>query len=160
MDDMAIYLKIDGIEGDVTARGHEGWIECSSIQWGVDRGIQSTTETTQQRKPSAPNVSDVTVTTRMNKTTPLLFIEACVGKPRSVNIDLVQIGEYLQTYMSYKLNSSLITGYSMSTNGDTPMESVSINFTRIEMKYTPYDSSHRAQSPISAGYDISAGKKL
>ena len=26
---MAIYLKIEGIEGDVTATGHDKWIECS-----------------------------------------------------------------------------------------------------------------------------------
>ncbi len=35
---MPIYLKYDGIDGDVTAEGHEKWIELNSFQWGVGRG--------------------------------------------------------------------------------------------------------------------------
>lgn len=157
---MAIYLEIDGIEGDVTAEGHEGWIECTSMQWGVGRGIHTTTGSAQERESSAPSVSEVTVTTAMNKATPLLFTEACVGKSKAVKIDLVQTGESLETYMSYELSDSLISGYSMSTGGDRPSESVSFNFTKIEMKYTPYDNKHQAQAPIPAGYDISVGKKV
>jgi type VI secretion system secreted protein Hcp len=157
---MAIYLNIDGIEGDVTAEGHEGWIECSSMQWGVGRGIQTTTGSSRERESSAPTVSEVTVTTAMNKATPLLFTEACVGKSKPVKIDLVQTGEALETYMSYELGDALISGYSMSTSGDRPSESVSFNFTKIEMKYTPYDNKHQAQAPVPAGYDISIGKKI
>ena len=157
---MAIYLKIDGIDGDVTAEGHEGWIECESMQWGVGRGITTPTGSAQERESSAPSVSEVTVATAMNKATPLLFTEACVGKSKLVKLDLVQTGEALETYMSYELGNSLISGYSMSSGGERPSESVSFNFTKIEMKYTPYDNEHKAQSPIPAGYDISLGKKV
>jgi type VI secretion system secreted protein Hcp len=83
-----------------------------------------------------------------------------VGKSKLVKLDLVQTGEALETYMSYELSNSLISGYSMSSGGDRPSESVSFNFTKIEMKYTPYDNEHKAQSPIPAGYDISLGKKV
>lgn len=157
---MAIYLKIDGVDGDVTAEGHEGWIECMSMQWGVGRGIHTTTGSAQERESSAPSVSEVTVATAMNKATPLIFTEACVGKSKLVKIDLVQTGEALENYMCYELNDSLISGYSMSSGGDRPTESISFNFTKIEMKYTPFDNKHQAQAPIPAGYDISVGKKV
>ena len=51
---MAIYLNIDGLKGDVTAAGHEEWIECMSLQWGVGRGIHTPTGSSQERESSAP----------------------------------------------------------------------------------------------------------
>src|SRR5258706_6606126 len=38
-----IYMQYEGIKGDVTAKGHEGWVELSSFQWGIGRGITSPT---------------------------------------------------------------------------------------------------------------------
>ena len=157
---MAIYLHVDGLEGDVTAAGHEGWIECQSLQWGVGRGIHTPTGSSQERESSAPSVSEVTVVKSMDKCTPQLFTEACVGKAKLVKIDLVQTGEELETYMHYELEHSLISGYSVSSGGDKPTESLSFNFTKIEMKYIPYDNEHNAGSPIPSGYDVSLGKKV
>lgn len=157
---MAIYLNVDGIEGDVTASGHEGWMECQSLQWGVGREIRTPTGGSQERESSAPSVSDVTVTKLMDKSTPALFTEACVGKSKRVRIDLVQSGDQLETYLSYTLTNSLVSGYSISSAGDRPTESISFNFTKIEMKYTPYDIQHNPGSPIHAGYDISLGRKV
>ena len=157
---MAIYLKVDGLEGSVTAEGHEGWTECHSLQLNVSRVITTSTGSSQERESSPPSVSEFTVTKLMDKSSPALFTEVCVGGSRLVKIDLVQTGEQLQTYMSYELTNSLISGYSVHTDGERPTESVSINFTKIEMKYTPYDDQHNAGSPIPAGYDISLGKRI
>jgi type VI secretion system secreted protein Hcp len=156
---MAIYLKVADIEGDVTAKEHEGKIECSSMQWGVGRGITTSTGSSQERESSAPSVSEVTITKAMDKCTPQLFKEACVGKSKEVTIDLIQTGgTQLDTYMSYTLHNSLISGYSVSANSEgRPEESVSFNFTKVEMKYTPYDNEHNPGSPAMSLYDISLG---
>jgi type VI secretion system secreted protein Hcp len=157
---MAIYLNYDGVKGDVTSAGHEDWIEVSSMQWGVGRGIHTPTGSSQERESSAPSISEVTCTLMMGKSTPALFTEACVGIGKTVKIDLVQTGSKMQTYMSYTLTETLISGYSMSSGGDRPSESVSFNFTKIEMKYTPYDNTNEPGSPIPAGYNISTGAKV
>ncbi len=157
---MAIYLNVDGLAGDVTAMGHEDWIECSSMQWGVGRGITTSTGSSQERESSATTVSDVTLTKVMDKCTPQIFKEACVGTAKKVNIDLIQTGgTQLDTYMTYELTNSLISGYSVSSCiVGKPEESVSFNFTKVEMKYTPYDNEHNAGSPVPAFYDISLGE--
>ncbi len=157
---MAIYLHVDGLEGDVTAQGHEGWIECKSLQWGVGRAISTPTGSSQERESSAPSVSEVTVVKLADKCTPKIFELACVGTSKLVKIDLVQTGTELDTYLSYELENSLISGYSVNTGGDKPTESLSFNFTKVVMKYTPYDNEHNAGSPIPAGYDISLGTKV
>ena len=157
---MAIYLQVEGIEGDVTAEGHEGWIECESLDWGVQRAIHTPTGRAEGRESAAPSVSEITINKLVDKASPNLFADACVGRERGVKIDFVRIGEAMQTYLEYELSNSLISGYSVSADGERPTESVSFNFTRIEMKYTPYDAAHRAQSPIVAGYDISLGTRV
>ena len=40
---MPIYMNFDGITGNVTAEGHEKWIELNSCQLGVHRSVTNTT---------------------------------------------------------------------------------------------------------------------
>jgi type VI secretion system secreted protein Hcp len=157
---MAIYLQIEGIDGDVTAEGHEDAIECQSVQWGVQRPIHTPTGTSQERESARPSVSDITITKTVDKASPELFAEACAGRARNVKIDFVRIGEAIETYLEYALSNALISAYSVSAADGRPTESVSFNFTRIEMKYTPYDAQGQPQSPIVAGYDISLGTRV
>lgn len=158
---MAIYLHIDGLEGDVTAAGHEGWIECQSLDFGVGRSISTPTGSSQERESSAPSLSDVTLVKSMDKCTPKLFELACVGTSKLAKIDLVQTGDQLDTYMSYTLTDCLVSTHATSAAGEgKPSEQLGLNFTKVEMKYTPYDNKHQPGSPIPAGYDVSLGKKL
>ena len=59
---MPLYMEYDTIKGDVTAEGHEGWIELNSFQWGLGRGISSPTGAAADRESAAPSVSEITVT--------------------------------------------------------------------------------------------------
>jgi type VI secretion system secreted protein Hcp len=154
-------MKIEGIDGDVTATGHEKWIECHSLQWGVGRGIHTPTGSSAKREASSPSISEVTITKTMDASSPKLFTESCVGTGKTINFHLVKTGQNeLETYMEYTLTNGLISGYSVSTGGDSPSESLSFNFTKVEMKFTPYDNEGTAGDPVPAGYDVSAGKKI
>src|SRR5579862_6252258 len=59
---MAIYMNYDGITGDVTSAGHEQWIELTSFQWGVGRGISNSAGSGADRESSTPSVSEIVVT--------------------------------------------------------------------------------------------------
>jgi type VI secretion system secreted protein Hcp len=157
---MAIFLKYEGINGTVTAAGHEKWIDVQSMQWGVGRGISGSPGTTKDREATHPSVSEVTFTKLMDETSPKFFTEACVGKGKPVEIHLCKVGDKLETYMEYKLTNVMISGYSVSSGGDRPMESISLNFTKIEMNYIPYDDKHAAGSPVRSGYDLAAAKMV
>jgi type VI secretion system secreted protein Hcp len=158
---MPIYMKFEGIDGDVTATGHVKWIELNSMQWGVGRGIASATGQAAEREASAPSISEVTITKMMDKTTPLLFTESLIGDGKKVEIHLVKTGkDKLDVFMEYVLTDTMISGYSVSSGGDTPSESLSLNFTKVELKYHPHDNKGKAGSPIPAGYDIGKGAKI
>lgn len=158
---MTIYIKFDGIEGKATAEGHEKWLVVDSLQWGVGRAISSAVGSAKDREASKPSISEISFTKLMDQASPLIFTEACVGKSKKVEIHLCTTGtEKLQTYMEYTLEDCMVSGYSVSTGGDRPNESISLSFTKLEMKFIPYDDAGKAQSPIPAGYDMSLGKKI
>lgn len=152
---MAIYVKIgDKIKGNIEAKGHEDWTDATSIQWGVGRGIHSATGTSKDREASAPSISEVTITKLLDHGSPKIFTEVCTGKSILVEIHLVKTdADQLQSYLEYKLENCLLSGYSISSGGDRPSETVSFNFTKIEMKYIPWKEDHTKDSQIVVSYD-------
>src|SRR4051812_42795025 len=85
----AIYMQIEGIAGEVTTSGYAGWIELYSLQWGVGRGITAPTGGASDREAAAPSFSEIVITKRTDKTTPLLFGEVVVGEGKKVTIHFV-----------------------------------------------------------------------
>jgi type VI secretion system secreted protein Hcp len=157
---MAIYMLIDGITGDVTAQGHAGWIECNSLQYGFGRGISMPVGNTLEREATAPSVSEVTVSKSMDSSSPYILQESCVGKGKTVTIHITKTGQdQLVNYLEVILTNTMISGYSVSSGGDNPSESVSLNYTKITTNYTPVNPDGTAGSAIPAGYDVGLGQK-
>ena len=158
---MAIYLKMEGINGKVTAKGHEKWIDVGSLQWGVGRAISSAIGTAKDREASKPSISEVSITKLMDESSPLIFTEACVGKAKKIQIHLCTTGtDQIDTYMEYELENCMVSGYTVSSGGDRPSESISLSFTKLTMKFIPYDDAGKPGSPIPAGYDMAKGAKV
>ena len=60
-------------------------------------------------------------------------------------------------YLAYELSECGVSGYSISTGGDKPTESLTINFTKIMCTYTERDPKVGG-SPDTVGYDLKAMK--
>lgn len=162
---MPIYIKINDIEGNITAKNHEKWIEVNSINFYVSRNITTKPGAISDREFTKPSLSEIEITKNIDKTSPLLFSEACVGKVKNVNIDVCQTNETISAYMQYTLSNVIISHYSVLIHSEDdkhllPTEKIKLNFSKIEMKYIPYDEKHNAGSPIPAGYDLESAKKV
>ena len=156
---MPIYMKYTGIEGDVTAEGHEKWIECGSFQWGVGRGISSPTGASADRESSAPSVSEITLTKAQDAATVKVLDAAFQGEGVAVTIDFTKTDKgKLETYLAYTLTNTMISGYSISSGGDRPSESLSLNFTKVECKLTSMDAKNADGSPENVTYDLALAK--
>jgi len=162
---MAIYLSFGSIQGDVTASGHENWIELNSLQWGVGRGVSSPTGSSADRESSAPSVSEITVTKDNDTASDGLLTEAFTGdgggNGANVTIDLTrtQSGQ-LVVFQQIVINNVIISGYSVSTGGDRPTESMSFNFTKIAVTNTPMKPDGTTGSPSTTTYDLAQAKTV
>jgi type VI secretion system secreted protein Hcp len=142
-----IYMQYDTIQGDVTASGYEHQIELTSFQWGVSRSFALAAG---NREGSAPKVSEITITKPLDSSSPHLLEEALNGEGKTVVISFVKSSAgQLETYLQITLTNTLISGFSMSSGGDRPTESLSLNFTKIEYKYISL-----ATGPVVVTYDL------
>jgi len=156
---MPIYMDYNKIQGDATAEGHEKWIEVHSFQWGVGRGISSPTGASADRESSAPSVSEITVTKDTDTSSTKLLNEAYQGEGVDVTIDFCKTDKgKLEVYMTYTLSNTMVSGYSISSGGDRPTESLSLNFTKIEYKNTAMTASNADGSPDAVTYDLALAK--
>ena len=158
---MPIYMKYTSVDGDVTAEGHEKWIEVNSLQFGVGRGITAPVGGSSDREASAPTVSEIVVTKPTDIATVKLLNEALEGEGQDVTIDFCKTDKgKLNVYLSYTLNNTLISGYSTSSGGDRPMESVSLNFTKIQCRDVSLGAKNEDGAPATVGYDLGLAKVM
>lgn len=130
------YMYVEGIEGESTDKGHEGWIEIT----GYAHGVKSSDH------------KEFTVTKRIDKATPLIMAKACSGGHlEEVDIELCRTDEEPECYMKYKFKDVLIAKAidkstpKLAGKGDSlpleevteilPVEEVSFTYGEIEWTY-------------------------
>jgi type VI secretion system secreted protein Hcp len=158
---MAIYMKWDGIDGAVTTKGFDKWIELGSLQFGVGRGIGSAARGAANRESSEPSISEITVTKATDVSSTKLFVDAVAGQLNSkVVIKLTTtIKGAVDTFLTYELSDCGLSGYSYSTSGDAGSESLSLNFTKISITYKSLDPA-LGGTPSTVGYDLTQMKTV
>jgi type VI secretion system secreted protein Hcp len=154
---MAIYLKYADVNGSSTAQSHEQWITCDSIQWGGGRAIGTPTGSAKNREASMVSISEVVVSKSQDNSSPELLKRSYVGTDgEDVTIHLTTTSnEGVNTIMELKLTNTLVSGFSVSSGGDRPMESVSMNFTKIESTFhNQAVEGTEASTPFTVTYDL------
>ena len=153
-----ILLKFDTeIKGDSTVTGHDNWITIDSMQFGVGRAI-TTSGAGKDRDTSNPSFSEVTLTKSMDVASTELFMQATCGKSLGkATIHFIQTGGAEakgQVYLEYLLFDPIISSYSVSSGGDRPSESISINFNQVKTQYTVFDEGGTAKKGEQKGWDL------
>lgn len=159
---MAIYMEHPSIKGNVTAEGFTDQVAIDSMQWGVGRAISTPVGKAADREASTPSVSEVTLSKVTDKSSTAL-IKAAVTSPKGEDVILRVVStssDKVDTIVEIKLINSVISSYSLSSGGDRPSESFSINFTKIEYAYTAEDAANTGAGPARTGYDLATGKPV
>jgi len=156
-------MKYGSIAGDVTESGHTGWIELNSFQWGVGRGVSTATGSGEDREASSPSVSEITVTKDLDKASIKLLTEAYQGDGggdgATVQIDFVRTAAGAQQiFLTVTITDVMISGFSWSSGGDRPSESLSLNFVKITNNFIPMGPDGKPGNGINVAYDIGLAK--
>lgn len=154
-------MKYGSINGPVTTQGFEKWIELNSFQWGSGRAIGSAARGSTSREHSEPSLSEVTVAKLTDVASPKLFLESVAGKlDNKVTIKFTTTTKgAIDTFLTFELTDCGVSGYSMSSGGEMPQESISLNFTKISKTFKGLDPDI-AGSPETVGYDLTQMKTI
>lgn len=156
---MPIYMKFGSIPGDVTTDGYKDWIELNSFQYGVGRSVSSGAGGN-TRESSAPNVSEIVVTKHFDKASAKLYQDSVAGTfDTKVEIKMnTTTKNKTETFLTFELSDCGVSSYSLSSGGDNPMESLSLNFIKVMVTPTPLDKSGQIKKGDVVSYDLLAMK--
>jgi len=154
------FLKIEGVDGEAKDDRHKGEIEIQSFSWGVSNpGSYSAGSGGGAGKAS---FASFTIMKSIDKASPLLFKMATTGE-HIKNMTLVgQVsGANPTQYYTITMQDVVVSAFWQSTpQGEVSYESVSFNYGKIEMKYTPMSSDGTASETLKAGYDVKMQKGI
>ncbi|HMK85627.1 MAG TPA: type VI secretion system tube protein Hcp, partial [Steroidobacteraceae bacterium] len=139
-----------------------GWIMVDSLQFGVARNLNNPLGHATSREAGQPNVSEIHCTKSMDNASIELFgWSVAEFLTKKLQIDVTSTGRTDKPFASYTLTNCVISGYSVSCAGTNaqPTESLSFNFTQLEMKYVTYGADNvTPTSTVVKGYDLALGQ--
>lgn len=151
---MAIYLKLTPeVKGEAKSAKAPDYIVVNSFQFGAGIGVSSPTGGG-NREASLPSISEITLTKGTDIASTTIFESICKRK-NYTNAEIIfttMIGDgNEETYLKYDLENVIFSGYSVSSGGDRPTESISLNFTKVTVQYM-FDNSNTlvSDAPIKS----------
>ncbi|MDH3313934.1 MAG: type VI secretion system tube protein Hcp [Nitrosopumilus sp.] len=134
----AIYVKIPGLQGDVTTKGYEGYFTADSFSFGVEREMKESGEKggTQDINIGIGELQECTISKSLDRSSAALAQFAINGNsPGTAEIDFVEVGSSGEatTYLKYKLDRVFVKSWSTSGDADDrPTEEVTFVYAGIE----------------------------
>jgi len=152
-----VFLKIAGAPGESADHKHKGEIDVLSYSWGVSQ--TGTMAYGGGGGAGKANFHDFSFMMRMNKATPKLM-QACANGSHIPTAILTcrKAGDKQQEYMQYKFYDLLIASYQTSASSEEPTESISFNFSKMEMEYKEQDSKGNLGGSTNFKYNIKENK--
>lgn len=154
---MAIYIKLPDVKGQTQVTGHVNELEVDSFQFGVGVGV-TTASTNQERATGKASFSEVTVTRVSDSATPQLLQKLAAGqvfKGDTVISFVREDGNALLKLIVVTLTDVILSSVSLSSGGDLPSESISLNYAKIKVDYTKQKEEGGQEGVAPFGWDIS-----
>jgi type VI secretion system secreted protein Hcp len=161
---MSIYMKVPGVDGSVTTKGYEKWIELTSLGFGVSRQVAMDVGNVSNRAAGLPQFSEVSVSKEMDESSYGLMNDAVLGKEGKLfEIACVEVGDTAVETVKYDLDNSIISSYSPSGSGGQgggrPYESMSISFSKITASFSSKDKAGASGAKPRVIYDLATASK-
>lgn len=156
-----MVLKIDGVEGESTIDGYESQITCLSYAHSVHNHLHTDISNVGRARGRVEH-SDFTITKYADKSTPLLNYKCCIGANiGTVTFTLLRTGGDSPhiPQIIYTLENTMVSNTSISGGGgDTPIESISFNYTKIKWEVKVQAADVTEPGSIASEWDVTINK--
>lgn len=155
-----MFLKLDGIKGESKDHKHKDEIHIESFGWGMSQ--TGTMGTGGGGGAGKVAIHDISVNKVVDKSSTELMYHCASGKhiPEGL-ITVRKAGEKPLEYLKIKMTDILVSGVQNSGGGDQLMESVSLNFAKVNVEYQEQDKTGGpAGGPVLFGWDLKQNQKV
>jgi type VI secretion system secreted protein Hcp len=155
------YLKIDGIAGESTDSGHQGWIEILSGGFGIHQPRSACVSTGGGHTAERVNMSEIHFSKLVDLASPILMQMCAAGKTHpKASIELMRADGANKPikYLEILLEEVMIASYSPSFGAGVATETGSLSFAKIQMRYTQQKVSGGITGNTAGGWDLAQNK--
>jgi type VI secretion system secreted protein Hcp len=151
-----IFLKLGDIKGDAAdKKGHGGEIDVLAWSWGMSQS--ASTHHGSGGGTGKANVQDLSITKRIDNSSPNLIKFCCTGKhfPDAV-LTCRKAGDNPLEYLVIKMKDIVISSVHTGGSGgaDVLTENISLNFSQFEVTYTDQANLGAQAKSIVGGFNI------
>lgn len=159
-----MFLKLDGIDGESTDKGHKNEIEIESFSWGASNS-GSAAHGGGGGGAGKVSMQDFSFTTRVSRASPQLFLACASGEHiKSALLTVRKAGGQQQDFLKVTMSDLLVSSYkaegSSGGDADVPVDQVSLNFAKIQVSYSPQRPDGSLEGAVTAGWDLQKNVKI
>ena len=157
-----VYLQIDGIKGESSDSGHQGWIELSSAHMGVTQPRSATASTGGGHTAERCEHRTLSIAKLTDLSSPILMQTCSMGKtiPKA-KIEFMRAdgqGKPVK-YYEVELENVMIENMDQVISGGSLLhDSIGLRFGKIKWKYTQQKIGGGAGGNTSGGWDLACNK--
>ncbi len=157
----ALFLKLEGIDGESKDDEHTDEINILNFGWGVNN--PPTVTIGGGTAAGKVSVQDLNITKFMDRASANLMAYCCSGKIIPTGILTVQrAGEDKVQALVFELEKIFVSSYQTSgdaMSGELPVENVMLSFNKVTYKYTSQDKDGKGEAEVEAAWDIEMNTK-
>ena len=153
------FLYVDGVQGEATAKGFEGWIEILSFSFGASNAANIGSGT--GGGAGKVRFQELKITKASDKSSAKLWLACCNGThTKTGKLYCRKAGGTALQYLKYELSTLFCTSYNIGASGDeegkteTPVEELTFVYGALSFTYTPQKADGSADAAIVTSYDI------
>jgi type VI secretion system secreted protein Hcp len=157
-----VYLQIDGIKGESLDAKHQGWIECTSVMWGMTQPRSATASTGGGHTAERAELDDIKFQKLADLSSPILMQTCVAGKtiPKA-RFEFMRADGQGQPikYFEVELENVLIGKVMPGVHeGSLLSETVGLKFSKVKWKYVQQKIGGGVSGNTTGGWDLSANK--
>jgi type VI secretion system secreted protein Hcp len=156
-----MFFKIGDIKGESHDDKHKDEIDVLSWSWGVAQA--GTSSMGGGGGAGKASFQDMHFTHHVDKSSPVLAQMCATGTHiKQALLTVRKAGKTQQEYYIVKLSDLLVSGVqsSGSDGAGVPMESVSLNYSKIEFDYKPQNADGSLGAAVKFSYDVKLNKQV
>ncbi len=164
MDAIILDLGAD-IKGDCVLEGYADKIELMSYSHNVAMQVTNDVSNT-ERTSGKPHIGEFTVTKFVDVSTPTLNEYCCAGKAITevkvtVGRNAAESDGKVMPFIVYTMNNVVLSNVSVSGgSGGKPVETLSLNFTKIKWELTSQKNDGSKEGTAASTWDLAANKLI
>ena len=158
------YLQIDGIKGESADSGHQGWIEVTSVSWGVTQPTVGSKSTGGGHTAGHCEHRTLSLSKLADLASPILMQHCSMGKtiPKAKLEFMRADGDGKRVkYYQIDLENVLVSHMDQVMNGGGLLQDeIGLCFSKVKWSYTQQKIGGGGGGSTTGGWDLSAKKPV